>query len=66
MPAPTKTKVHASSMKCCVCQNTPAVAFWPHIDPDIPSHPYCRACLDAAQLSILQKMQVAGIFTENF
>ncbi len=35
----------ASECKCCICGKQ-AVAFWPVIDPDIPSHPYCRKCLD--------------------
>jgi hypothetical protein len=33
----------ASECKCCECGQQ-AVAFWPVIDPDIPSHPYCRKC----------------------
>ena len=35
----------ASDCKCIICGKQ-AVAFWPVIDPDIPSHPYCRKCLD--------------------
>ena len=31
-----------------------AVAFWPCIDPDIPSHPYCRKCLDKAKAELLR------------
>lgn len=42
----------ASECKCCVCGNQ-AVAFWPCIDPDIPSHPYCRKCLDKAKRELL-------------
>ena len=30
-----------------------AVAFWPVIDPDIPSNPYCRECLDKAKIRLL-------------
>lgn len=33
----------ASECKCVDCGKQ-AVAFWPVIDPDIPSHPYCREC----------------------
>jgi len=29
------------------------VVFWPNIDPDIPSHPYCRKCLDEQQIQML-------------
>jgi hypothetical protein len=35
----------ASECKCCICGKQ-AVAFWPVVDPDIPSFPYCRECLD--------------------
>ena len=42
----------ASECKCVKC-GKPAVAFWPVIDPDIPSNPYCRECLDKAKLRVL-------------
>ncbi len=42
----------ASECKCCVCGKQ-AVAFWPIIDPDIPSYPYCRNCLDKAKREML-------------
>ena len=35
----------ATDCKCIECGQQ-AVAFWPCIDPDIPSHPYCNKCLD--------------------
>ena len=38
-------EIKASDCKCCTCGKQ-AVAFWPVIDPDIPSEPYCRECLD--------------------
>ena len=41
---------------CCKC-NQPAVAFWPAIDPDIESFPYCRKCLDRVQLKLLIEME---------
>lgn len=41
----------ASERKCCVCGKQ-AVAFYPCIDPDIPSHPYCQECLDNAKLEL--------------
>ena len=47
--------VHASECKCCVCGEQ-AVAFWPVIDPDIPSNPYCRKCLDKAQLELMRRI----------
>ena len=49
--------VLASSLKCCTCKKRQAVAFWPCIDPDIPSHPYCRKCLDKAQIELVIKLQ---------
>ena len=41
--------------KCCKC-NAVAVAYWPAIDPDIQSYPYCRKCLDNAKLRMLMEM----------
>ena len=40
--------------KCVEC-GQPAVAFWPLIDPDIPTYPYCRKCLDKAKIELLIK-----------
>lgn len=45
-------KIKATDCTCCKC-GKPAVAFWPVIDPDIPSHPYCRACLDYEKLQAM-------------
>lgn len=45
----------ASECKCCVCGKQ-AVAFWPVCDPDIPSHPYCRECLDKAKAELMIKL----------
>ena len=45
-------KVKATECKCCKCGKQ-AVAFWPFIDPDIPSLPYCRKCLDHEKLKAL-------------
>lgn len=42
----------ASECKCCVC-GAPAVVFWPVADPDIPSHPYCRTCVEKQKLKML-------------
>ena len=41
----------ASECKCCECGKQ-AVAFFPVVDPDIPSHPYCRECLNKAKLEL--------------
>jgi len=45
----------ASECKCCQCGKQ-AVAFWPVIDPDIPSNPYCRKCLDKAKIRLLVEL----------
>ena len=45
----------ASDCKCCICGKQ-AVAFWPVIDPDIPSHPYCRKCLDKEKMKMIMKV----------
>lgn len=46
--------IKASDCKCCEkgCENK-AVAFYPVFDPDIPSHPYCRECLDKVKTKVL-------------
>ena len=44
--------IKASDCKCCLCGKQ-AVAFWPVFDPDIPSHPYCRECLDKTKLTLM-------------
>jgi hypothetical protein len=45
----------ASECKCCKCGRQ-AVALWPVIDPDIPSHPYCRKCLDEEKRKLMIKL----------
>lgn len=45
----------ASECKCCECGKQ-AVAFYPVIDPDIPSYPYCRACLDKMKMELARKI----------
>lgn len=46
----------ADDCKCNKC-GKPAVAFWPVIDPDIPSKAWCRKCLDKAKLELLMKIK---------
>ncbi|MCK9434774.1 MAG: hypothetical protein M0R32_08115 [Candidatus Cloacimonetes bacterium] len=48
--------VHAKDLKCCTCKTEQAVAFWPFIDPDIKSHPYCQKCLDKTRDNLLLTM----------
>lgn len=47
---------YAKDEKCCVCGKQ-AVAYWPNIDPDIPSYPYCRECLDKAKRELMVMLQ---------
>lgn len=47
--------VHASECVCVECRKQ-AVAFYPVIDPDIPSYPYCRECLDKIKREVLIKL----------
>jgi len=44
--------MEAKDCKCCKCGKQ-AVAFWPACDPDIPSHPYCRMCLDREKKELI-------------
>lgn len=46
----------AKDCKCIKCGKK-AVVFWPCVDPDIQSHPWCRKCLDKAQLELMLKIQ---------
>ena len=52
---PKSKQVKASDCKCCEC-GAQAVAFWPCIDPDTPSHPYCRKCLDKAKARLMAEI----------
>lgn len=51
----------ATECKCIVCGKQ-AVAFWPVIDPDIPSNPYCRECLDKEKKESISKALKEGLF----
>lgn len=44
-----------SECKCCKCGKQ-AVAFWPVVDPDVPSYPYCRECLDKEKMKLMIKL----------
>ena len=43
----------ASECKCCKCGKQ-AVAFYPCIDPDIPSYPYCADHLEQAMIEVAE------------
>ncbi len=42
----------ANECKCCKCGKQ-AYAFWPMIDPDIPSYAFCKTHLREIQMGIL-------------
>ena len=53
----TKTKkIFATNCKCVECGKQ-AAAFWPVCDPDIPSHPYCRECLDKIKIRMMEDIR---------
>lgn len=41
----------AKDDKCCICGEQ-AVAYYPCVDPDIPSHPYCADHLENAMIDM--------------
>jgi hypothetical protein len=45
----------AKDCKCSDCKKQ-AVAFWPVCDPDIPSYPYCRKCLDERKYKLMTRL----------
>ena len=52
----------AKDKNCCIkgCKSK-AVAFWPVVDPDIPSNPYCRKHLDESKIRLLLMIQKIDI-----
>ena len=48
-------QIHASDFKCVECGKQ-AEVFFPVMDPDIPSHPYCKKCADKAQRELFFKL----------
>ena len=53
-------KQKASDCKCIKCKE-PAVAFYPMIDIDIKSYPYCRECLEKAKLEMMIALYDVGL-----
>lgn len=47
--------IHASDFKCVECGKQ-AEVFFPVMDPDIPSYPYCKKCADKAQRELFIKL----------
>ncbi|PJE81771.1 hypothetical protein COU58_00395 [Candidatus Pacearchaeota archaeon CG10_big_fil_rev_8_21_14_0_10_32_42] len=50
-------QIFAKNYYCVSCykqnKKIPAEVFWPCIDPDIPSAPYCRPCKEKNVMEIL-------------
>ncbi len=44
-------KRYAKDDKCCICGKQ-AVAYYPCVDPDIPSYPYCADHLEEAMIDM--------------
>lgn len=47
--------IKASDCKCCQCGKQ-AVCFWPVVDIDIRSYPYCRKCKDGQVLTLMMAL----------
>lgn len=47
--------IKAKDCKCIGCGKQ-AIAFYPYCDPDIPSHPYCKECLETAKAELYFKL----------
>lgn len=43
--------MEAEDCKCCMCDKQ-AVVFYPVVDPDIPSNPYCAGHLEEAMIDM--------------
>jgi len=56
-------KVLAKDCKCVDCGKK-AVCFWPVCDPDIPSYPYCRKCVDDRKDKLM--LELSKIECGNF
>ena len=50
-----KKLLKAEDCNCVICGKK-AVCFYPVIDPDIPSEPYCRRCVDKIKIRLLEKI----------
>lgn len=57
-------EIKASDCKCVECGQQ-AVVFWPCIDPDIPSHPYCRKCLDRIKFKMVNELLMNDCKSES-
>ena len=44
--------IKASDLKCSDCKNQ-AEVFFPVFDPDIPSYPYCRECVEKRRIKLI-------------
>jgi hypothetical protein len=46
---------YAKDYKCCVCGKQ-AEVFWPCVDPDIESSPYCKKCSRDQHIKLMVAM----------
>jgi len=53
-------QIQAKDCKCNKCGKS-AVAFWPCVDPDIRSFPWCQKCLDEERNTLLVEMYKEGL-----
>lgn len=49
-------KISAKDYKCCICGKQ-AEVFWPVFDPDIPSNPYCKECLEKERIRMILELE---------
>ena len=52
--------IHASDFKCVECGEQ-AEVFFPAMDPDIPSYPYCKKCHRFVSLTVAWVYHAAGL-----
>lgn len=56
--------IEAKNQKCVGCGEQ-ASAFWPIIDPDIQSHPYCNKCIEKEKHKIIMALTQEGLQGEE-
>ena len=47
---------HAKDYKCSDCGKQ-AEVFFPCVDPDIPSYPYCKKCANERKMKLIMKLK---------
>lgn len=54
----------AKDCKCTDCDK-PAIVFYPMINIDIPSYPYCKKCLGRVKLKMLNELHKIDRYYES-